>query len=218
MKQQRPQRENTIITILAKNNGQTSMQIYKDSKLSNEKKMGRGALYLGLESLQEENVIKMDKDRKYWIQNEVKDKKLSGILKMDLMKADLNKYMKELKEHETPFEIGFVLLRTSMYTLSKLTLEQHSPQLTPIEKEEYQKLIEHCNMTIKRTFETLEEIDFKQTIALKKGLDITTTIPQFELKMESVSKKSHRTKATKIIKEIMRHYPDPNLKNIRLTS
>jgi len=197
----RPKRQETILAILARKDKQTAQEILNNSKTVNEIKMGRGALFLGLDELKEEGIIKKDeKTKRYSIQSEIKNKTLHKLQNFNIEDIDPNDLVNGIKETGTPFEIGYVLLRSAMFNLSKLTLEQHSPGLTKFEKDKFERLIIHHNKVIKKTFEGLEEIDFNQTLALKKALDMGITIPQFELKMFAKANNKEIRKGIRIFK------------------
>lgn len=188
----RPQRQEQIIEFLSTNRNGTFQEIFRG------RKMGRGALAMGIKELLEEDVIKKD-GTTYTIQNKPKRNKiLREVDRQNMMSYDLEECMESLKKEKMPFEIGYTLLRTAMFSLPKLILDLHSTRLTKSEKNELEKVIEHYNKTIKRTFEVLEEIDFSQTMVLRQGLDNAMTDPQFELKMAGLAKKKHKRKAKKI--------------------
>ena len=193
----RPQRQEKILEALGKQNNQTFTNLI-DSK----PKIDRDSLSKGLKELQEEKLIKKQKDTKCYYLPETKNKTLRAAQKYNIMKFDLEDTIKELKEDDTPFELGHTLLRSVTYYLSKLTLQQHSPGLTKSERCECERLIKYCNIVIKKTFETLEEIDIKQTMILKKVLDVVTTNPQFELQMAGFANRAQRRRADRIAKKI----------------
>jgi len=196
----RLERHEKIFTALGKRNGQTFQELTVSADISRE------PLWLGLKELKTQEVIKRKKKTKrYYLQSKTKNKALRVARDFNIMNFDLEDAMMGLREHETPFELGYTILRSVMYYQSKLNLEQHSPGLTKFEKIECERLIDHCNKVIKKTFEVLEEIDVKQALAIKRALDLATTIPQFELKMAGLANRAQKRRAERIAKKIHLH-------------
>jgi len=198
----RPQRQEKILEALGKQNYQTFTNLI-DSK----PKIDRDSLSKGLQELQEQKLIKKKKDTKRYYLPETKNKILRVAQTFNIMKFDLEDSMKELREHETPFELGYTLLRSVTYYLTKLTLEQHSPGLKESERCECERLIKYCNKILKKTFEVLEEIDIKQAMVLKKALDVVTTNPQFELQMAGLANRAQRRRGVRIARKIYKYLP-----------
>ncbi|MBL7002119.1 MAG: hypothetical protein ISR80_05120 [Nitrosopumilus sp.] len=192
-------RDSRILESLGKKNNQTFTELRKDTK------MGTESLVLGLDELIEKKIVtKDDKSKKYAIRTDIKSKILLAPQKQknNPMNMDLDIAMDELRESDTPFEIGYALLRSAMFYLSKLTLELHSPDLNEIERHECKRFIKKCNDTIEQTFDVLGRIDIDQTIALKHGLDNATTIPNFEVISANKANPRQIRKAHKIAKKI----------------
>lgn len=198
----RPQRQEKILEALGKQNYQTFTNL-----IDSRPKIDRDSLSKGLQELQEQKLIKKKKDTKRYYLPETKNKKLRAARDYNIMKFDLEDTIKELREHENPFELGYTLLRSVTYYLSKLTIEQHSPGLTKSERDECERLIKYCNKVIKKTFEVLEEIDIKQTMVLGKALDVVTTNPRFELQMAGLANRVQRRRSEKIARKIYKHLP-----------
>jgi len=142
-KEKRKESHEKIITALGKQNDQTWTGLSKSTELSSK------PLRDGINELITENIIKKN-GKHYNLQSETKNKILSSKELSKLLSIDIDEYIKELREHETPFELGYTILRNAMYYHSKLILEQHSPILTKVEKIGYERLIEHCNEVIKK--------------------------------------------------------------------
>lgn len=198
---QRPPREEKILSALSKKNYQTFQEIFRSEA------MGRKSTKLGFDKLQDEGLIGRDpKTKKYFIKTDIKNKVISAPTKTkhNLMNFDLDLVMKELREHDTPFELGYTLLRSAMFYLSKLTLEQYTPNLTDIERYECSKLIKRCNDTIEQTFNILGQIDMGQTLAIKQGLENATTIPGYEKSLEKLATNRQQRRAKKIAVKINR--------------
>lgn len=193
-------RENTILEILTKTPNLTTNQIRQKAK------MGTESCVLGLKELMEKNLIKKDeKTKTYSIRTDFKNKILSELkqTKHDFMRFDLDECMKELKENDDPFENGYILIRSAMYNLSKFTLERYSPNLSNIEKLEYDKLIKRCNDAIERTFDVLENIDPYRAMAIRMGIDHATTIPGYELGLEKLASNRQQRRGKKIAVKII---------------
>jgi len=202
--------QDRIVLALSKKNNQTFQELYRSLK------MGRENLSLGLKDLIGQGIIQRNEDTKHYsLVIETKNKVLLETRNLNLMNNNLEDRMKELKEHEMPFDLGRGLLRAALFSLSKLTLERNSPNLTNAERLEFDRVIKFHNETIKKTFEVLEELDFEQTMALKQGLDYAMTIPGYESKrFESLTDNQKRRKmklAKKISKNISPLYVLYNL-------
>ena len=183
-------------------------ELLNGSKAINGSKMGRGCLALGLTDLIKDKIIKKEEaTKRYFIKTKIENKTIlaSQKQKNDIMNLDLDICMKELEENETRFELGYGLLRSAMYYLSKLTLERHSPKLTNLEKVECDRLIKRCNDTIERTFDVLYDKNFEQASALKKGLDTAITNPGYEFKMFKSATNRQQRRALKIPPKISKH-------------
>jgi hypothetical protein len=195
--------QDRIVLSLSKKNNQTFQEVYRSMTI------GRTNLQWGLDDLISQNIIHKNKETKrYSLKIETKNKVLLEIRKSKLTENNIEDRMKELREHEYPFDLGRAILRSALFTLSKLTLEKHSPKLTPAEVFEFDHVIKFYNNSIKKTFEVLEEIDFEQTLALKQGLDYAMTIPGYEKeRFESLGPNEKRRK-TKLAKKIIRNIPN----------
>ena len=194
-------RDLRILKTLGKKNNQTFTELKKDTR------MGTESLVLGLKELIKNKIVIQDrKSKRYAIRTDIKSKVLLAPQKQknNLMNLDLDIAMSELRESDTPFDIGYTLLRTAMFYLSKLTLELHSPELNEIEKHECKRIIQKCNDTIEQTFDVLGRIDFDQTIALQRGLDNATTIPNYELNSANIATPRQQRRAKKISARIIR--------------
>ncbi len=188
----KPQRQEKIIEFLSTNRNGTFQEIFKSCK------MGRGALAMGLKELLDEDVIKKD-EMKYTIQNKpAKNKKIKVVEDNKLMNYDLEECMTALGNEKMPFETGYTLLRTAMFSLPKLMLELNSTKLPKSERDSLQEIITRYNQTIRRTFEVLYDIDPIQTSILKDGLEKSLTDPQFEKKMSGLATKKHKNRSKKI--------------------
>jgi len=199
-------RETTILEILGKQNDQTFREIQNSSRIiNNGKKMGTESCVLGLKELMKKELVKKDeKTKHYSIRTDTKNKTLLATRKHNIMSFDLDESMKELRENETPFEVGYVLLRGALYDLSKFTLERLSPGLQENERHEYDQLIKRCNDAIERTFSVLESIDPYQTEAIRVLLDNATTIPGYELGLEKIATNRQQRRAKKIAVRIVK--------------
>ena len=203
--------QDRIVLELGRKNNQTFQELYRSLR------MGRENLLLGLKDLMAQDIIqKNEHTKRYSLIIETKNKILLEIRNSNLMNHNLEDRMKELREHEYPFDLGRKFLRSALYSLPKLTLEKNSPKLTDAERLEFDQVIKFHNDTIKSTFEVLEELDFEQTMALKQGLDYAMTIPGYESKRyESFTpqqKRRNEKLSKKIIRNIPSHYTFYNLK------
>ena len=153
-----------IIFALGIKNGQTFTELLKNANTN------RDSLWKGLNELKKLSIKK--KGNLYYL-TETKNRAIRAFKESNLMDINLKDAMKDLEEYDLPFELGAVLLRTAMYNLSHLTLEQHSAQLSDIEKVEIEKLIEFCNKVIEGVFEVLHKKDPEQTIKLSLALGKT---------------------------------------------
>lgn len=193
-------REITILEILGMKNDLTFAELRKIGK------MGTESLVLGLEELMKKKLVKKDfKTKRYILQTETKNKMLLLLQKKNIIGLDPKHIEEELRDVDFPFEVGYALLRSSMFTLSKLTVAQNTPKLTVFEKSEFEKLIKHHNLIIQTTFDVLYDIDFNQTLALKKLLDTTITDPKVELKKSATANQRQKRRAEKTIKKINKH-------------
>ena len=198
---QRPPREGKILSSLSKKNHQTFQEIFRDQK------MGRKSAKLGFDKLVKDGLIDRDsKTKKYFIKTNIKNKILLAPTKTkrNLMDIDLDLSMQELRVSDTPFELGYTLLRSAMFYLSKLTLEQYAPNLSDIERYECYKLIKRCNDTIEQTFNVLGQIDMPQTLAIKQGLENAITIPGYEKELAKTSTNRQQRRANKISVKILK--------------
>jgi hypothetical protein len=178
----RSERHQRIIKFLSTRiNSPTFQEMNDEIRDENSKKIGRGVLFLGVNELLDEGIITKDKKiKRYSLVTNVQENDKVRLLKnQGVMNVDLDKSMKELREHDTPFELGYALIQSAMYSLPKYTLELNSTRLTKQEKTYCENFIKKCNQTIKKTFEVLEEIDWNQTMILKQGLEYSST-PKFD--------------------------------------
>jgi hypothetical protein len=190
----RAPRQQKIIKALSAKTNQTVSELYRSTKI------GRGSVFLGVKELLLENVIAKNKEKKYYIKTGIqKNKKTQLIENNKIMDFDLN-LLDNLFLEKKPFEFGYALLRSTMFLLPKYTLELNSVFLTKSEKKEIQEFINKCNKTIKITFKKLHEINPEQTSALRKGLEDSLTIPQFELKACGLSNKKQKNKMKQVLK------------------
>lgn len=199
--EKRPQRQEKILESLGKQNYQTFTDLFYSKP-----KIDRDSLSKGLNELyKEQKLIKKQEDTNRYYLPETKNKKLLMARDHNIMKIDLESSMKELREHDTPFELGYTLLRSVTYYLSQLTIEQYSPGLKESERYECERLIKHCNKIIKQTFEILEEINIKQAMILKKALDVVTTNPQYERQIAGLANRAQKRQAERTAKKIHRY-------------
>ena len=190
----RAPRQQKIIKALSAKTNQTVSELYRSTKI------GRGSVFLGVKELLLENVIAKNKENKYYIKTGIQKNKKTQLLENNkIMDFDLN-LLDNLFLEEKPFEFGYALLRSAMFLLPKYTLELNSAMLTKSEKKEIEKFIDKCNKTIKITFEKLQEINPEQTAALRKGLEASLTVPQFELKASGLANKRQKKKMKEVLK------------------
>lgn len=198
-------REGIILEILGKKNNLTFAELIKASKTDMGKKMGTESCVLGLKELKIKKLIKKDeKTKRYSLITNTDNKILLSTRKHNLLNFNLDEMMEELKEHETPFVMGYSLLRGAMYDLPKFTLERHSVKLAEHEKRELDKVIKCCNDTIERTFNVLEKLDENQTTAIKIGIDNAMTIPYYEEQLEKLATNRQKRRAKKISIKIIK--------------
>ncbi len=161
-----------IITSLGMKNNQTFTELTKTANISRESAL------LGLKKLKD--VISRDKEKRYHLKSETKNKVLKAFRDFKIIDFDIDSNMQSLRENANPFEVGFILIRYILKCLPSLTLELNSPKLSGFEKIECEELVIRCNEIIRKTFEVLEEIDFenktKRTLDVKKALDLTNNI------------------------------------------
>jgi len=187
-------RELQILEKLGKQNEQS----FAELKKSNGVKMGTESLVLGLEELMKKKLVKKDlKSKRYSILSDSKNKTLQLLEKNNINKLN-PETLEKLRYESMPFETGFTLLRSVMFTLSKLTLGQNDPDLTPFEKREFKNQIKLHNEVIERTFDILYDIDIDQTLAMKKGLDSAITQPGTEFKLSGLANNRQKRKSKKL--------------------
>ena len=182
-------RETTILKCLGQENNQNFARLKITTKLGTE------SLVLGLKELMDKKLVKKDPETKiYTLQSETKNKTLE-LLKKNHVYGDDPEILEKLRDESFPFETGYTFLQNAMFTLSKLTLAQNSPDLTSFEKLEFKKQIQYHNSAIEKAFEVLYDIDDKQTLALKKLLDTTLTKPDSVFKLSGLANRKQRRRA-----------------------
>jgi len=185
-------RELKILEALGKQNNQSFAEIIRSER------MGTESLVLGLNELIKKKLVKQDKKTKrYSIQSDSKNKTLQLLEKNNISKLN-PETLEKLRDEVMPFETGYTLLRSAMFTLSKLTLGQNDPDLNPFEKREFKNQIKRHNEVIEKTFDILYSIDIDQTLAMKKGLDTSITQPDMEFKLSGLANKRQKRIAKKL--------------------
>ena len=185
-------RENTILEVLGKKNNLTFTELKSIGKIGNV------SLTQGLDELKNKKLVKRDlKTKRYILQTETKNKTLEILKKKNIINLD-TETIEKLRDDSFPFETGYALLRSTMFTLSKLTLAQNEPDLTSHEKLEFTKLIKYHNSVIEKTFDVLYSINSDQYLALKKLLDTTITDPKIDMKLSGLANKQQKNRARRI--------------------
>ena len=198
----RPESHQRIVKLLSTRiDSPTFQEMNNEIRNEEGKKIGRGVLHLGVNKLLDEKIITKDKKTKRYNLVTVikKNKKIQLIENNKIMDFDL-RLLDNLWLEEKPFEFGYALLRTAMFLLPKYTLEINSVFLKKSEKKEIEKFIDKCNKTIEITFEKLHEINPTQTAALRKGLEDSLTVPQFEFKASGLANKRQKKKMKEVLK------------------
>lgn len=182
-----------ILEKLGKENNQSFAELKKNPM------MGTESLVLGLKELKKDGLVKQDpKTKRYSIQSDTTNKTLQLLKRNHDPYGNDPEILEKLRYVDFPFETGYTLLRTTMFTLSKLTLAQNDPNLSPFEKLEFKKQIKLHNKVIEKTFDVLFSINSDQTLAMKKGLDAAITEPQTEFKLSALANKRQKRKAKRI--------------------
>jgi hypothetical protein len=186
-------RNSTILELLGKQNNQSFAELKRVGH------MGTESLVLGLKDLMDDKLVKKDlKTKRYSIQSDSTNKTLQLLKKNHEGYSSDPEILEKLRDEDFPFETGYTLLRTTMFTLTKLTLAQNDPDLTSFEKMEFKNQIKLHNKVIEKTFDILYSIDFDQTLAMKKGLDVAISEPQTELKLSGLANKKQKRKSKRL--------------------
>jgi len=187
-----------IIYALGIKNGQTFTELLKNAD-TNRDSLAKGLKELKPHLKQENNL--------YSLKSETKNKTLLAFKKSNVMNTNFEEAMKELEEHGTPFELGLILIQTISYDMSQLTIQQHAPHVSEIERLEFERLIAYCNKVINGVFDVLWKKDPKQTEEVRRSLQIASIPPHYSFILNNQDKlnRTQRRKAERLIKDIRPH-------------
>jgi len=186
-----------------------SKKEYTFTELLKSSGLNRFSFAKGLNDLEESKDV-LKKGKYYSLKSPSKNVVLNTFVDSGVMTNKLEVSMKELKEHESPFELATILLNAVMGDLSHLTLEQHTAQLTKIEKEEFERAIGFCNKVIQSVFDILWEKDPTQTMQLKQAVKMVLNPAMHQYKSNTLNQK--QKKLVKKLKEEIKPYVIRNLK------
>jgi hypothetical protein len=99
----------------------------------------------------------------------------------------LERHIQLIKETNTPFDFGFLLIITLMRLLIKLSIEQHTAEkINSREKKMFEDISFLFNETIKQVFELLRKNNPKRMATLKKALEISMFDPNLLHEMKTL--------------------------------
>ena len=165
-----------------------SKKEYTFTELLKSSGLNRFSFAKGLNDLEDSKDV-LKKGKYYSLRRPSKNVVLNTFVDSGLMTNKLEVSMKGLKDHESPFELATILLNAVMGDLSHLTLEQHTAQLTKIEKEEFERAIGFCNKVIQSVFDLLWEKDPTQTMQLKQAFKMVLNPAMHQYKSNTLNQK-----------------------------